>query len=412
MKHFCTSKSLGGLVLATILAVSANATARSEPPSFFGLGFASPASQSGAAGAISADGRYIIGSDSFGCDLDGNCTGIGWVWNDGQFQSINSVVGAPAGQRLYASGISHDGGTLAIVDWDSNQSSLWRDGNLTPLSFGAPTWQIQDFATGVSDDGNTVSGGRFDALVGGEGWRWRNGTRVPLGDLQVNSTYIGSVALGVSPDGHVILGQAMSASTFNQAFRWSDGQMTSLGYLRDEIIPDPIFPKYLLYPESTANAASFDGAVIVGNSPSYNTRLFETEAFRWENGVMVGLGDLPGGMFYSDALSVSADGSIIVGTGVMEGGHRAFIWDELHGMRLLEDVLTNAGIDLQGWKLVSATDISADGTIIVGKGLNADGVLEPFRAVVPEPASMALVVLGAAAISCRRLPKCRMSARL
>ncbi len=48
---------------------------------------------------------------------------------------------------------------------------------------------------------------------------------------------------------------------------------------------------------SEAHDVSDDGLVVVGFSFSTNG----TEAFRWENGTMVALGDLPGGGFFSHA---------------------------------------------------------------------------------------------------------------
>ena len=73
------------------------------------------------------------------------------------------------------------------------------------------------------------------------------------------------------------------------------------------------------------------------------------EAFRWtEAGGMIGLGDLPGGNFSSSATDTTADGSIVVGSSNVFSGEPPvipdgdpFIWDETHGMRNLVDVLTN-----------------------------------------------------------------------
>ena len=68
------------------------------------------------------------------------------------------------------------------------------------------------------------------------------------------------------------------------------------------------------------------------------------EAFRWtgQEG-MVGLGDLPGGRFESNARGVSGDGRVIVGTShatTNNGeGNIPFIWTEEWGMRSLADVL-------------------------------------------------------------------------
>ena len=59
---------------------------------------------------------------------------------------------------------------------------------------------------------------------------------------------------------------------------------------------------------SNAWAVSSDGSVVVGASTSSGV----SEAFRWtRGGGMVGLGDLPGGDFASTARDVSADGSIL-----------------------------------------------------------------------------------------------------
>jgi hypothetical protein len=95
---------------------------------------------------------------------------------------------------------------------------------------------------------------------------------------------------------------------------------------------------------------------------------------------MTGLGDLPGGDFFSAANDVSADGSVVVGTGSSASGFEAFVWNAADGMRSLRDLLTNdAGLDLTGWTLISANAISANGRAIVGEGTNPDGDDEAWR---------------------------------
>jgi probable HAF family extracellular repeat protein len=114
---------------------------------------------------------------------------------------------------------------------------------------------------------------------------------------------------------------------------------------------------------------------------------------------MVGLGDLPGGAFFSEAYGVSGDGSKIVGwseTGASTT-NEAFLWDDIHGMRNLKSVLLNdfhLDSDLAGWTLIKATAISQDGTTIVGYGLNPSGQMEAWRAVVPEPSTVSLAVVA------------------
>ena len=46
---------------------------------------------------------------------------------------------------------------------------------------------------------------------------------------------------------------------------------------------------------------------------------------------------------------------------------------------------------MTGWQLTRAKDVSADGTVIVGYGVNPAGDYEGWRAVVPEPSSITLL---------------------
>jgi probable HAF family extracellular repeat protein len=169
----------------------------------------------------------------------------------------------------------------------------------------------------------------------------------------------GSQAYAVSDDGLSIAGRGVSTLGL-EAFLWTEsGGMVGLGDL-----PNGIF-------QSSAFAISADGSVVVGSTGC----CADKQAFRWtEAGGMVGLGDLPGGAFDGSALAISADGSIVVGEGTTASGGRAFIWDEANHMCQLDQVLTNDfGLDLEGWTLVRAMGISDDGLTIVGQGLNPSG---------------------------------------
>src|SRR4029453_6950414 len=88
------------------------------------------------------------------------------------------------------------------------------------------------------------------------------------------------------------------------------------------------------------------------------------EAFRWTaGGGMQGLGDLPGGAFKSRAFAVSADGSVIVGSGATSAGFEAFRWTA--------GEMVSIG-DLPGGAVNStATGISADGSAVAGWGTDA-----------------------------------------
>ena len=93
------------------------------------------------------------------------------------------------------------------------------------------------------------------------------------------------------------------------------------------------------------------------------------------------MGDLPGGHFESYAWGVSGDGSIVVGNSADDIFLEAFIWDEENGMRNLQSVLTEEyELNLIGWRLYVARDISDDGKTIIGKGTNPNGKTEAWIA--------------------------------
>ena len=120
---------------------------------------------------------------------------------------------------------------------------------------------------------------------------------------------------------------------------------------------------------------------------------------------MVGLGTLYSG-YPTKALAVSADGSVIVGQSRMDDlyhSYDAFIWREGEGMCSIKYLLENDyGLDLTGWQLTEAHDISGDGTRIIGMGYNPDGYEESWMATIPEPGLCSLMTLGGLALMRRR----------
>jgi probable HAF family extracellular repeat protein len=224
--------------------------------------------------------------------------------------------------------------------------------------------------------------GLADSSANGyEAFRWTSGGgMVGLGDLPGGIVTPESEAIGVSDDGLVIVGQG-NQTVAPEAFRWtSGGGMVGLGDLSGGAF------------ESNANNVSGDGSVIVG----FGTSASGLEAFRWTSGGgMVGLGDFAGGSFTSSANDLSADGSVIVGTGNSALGAEAFIWDAANGMQSVIDLLDAQGVNLSGWRLTHARGISADGTVIVGIGLNPAGDQEAWLATIsPVPVPGAIWLFG------------------
>jgi probable HAF family extracellular repeat protein len=179
----------------------------------------------------------------------------------------------------------------------------------------------------------------------------------------------------MSADGSVVVGYGESALG-EEAFRWTQsGGMVGLGDNSGSS----------LY-RSRGLGVSADGSTVVG----FRNGNFP-EAFIWtQSAGMVGLGELqsvPGG--FSISWGVSGDGSVVVGS----AGFTAFVWDAANGMRSLEQVLLDQGIDLTGWDLKAALAVSADGQTIVGRGIGPAGE-EAWIATIPEPSTALLLGLG------------------
>jgi probable HAF family extracellular repeat protein len=239
----------------------------------------------------------------------------------------------------------------------------------------------------VTADGATVVGhGTKSEVVAVEhAVRWvGDGPPEDLGGMPgVIPQMSNSSATAVSPDGSVIVGWAWNASYAQEACIWTEGQpLVGLGDLDEDAVRDSI----------AWDVANNTELTVVGTS---STSGGDYEAFRWasETG-MVGLGDLPGGLYCSEGHAVSADGNVIVGYSSGDPGG-AFIWDVDHGMRSLQQLLTDEyGLDLTGWSsLGTAHGISDDGQTIVGGGSH-NGRGEAWIAHIPEPGTLTLVLLG------------------
>lgn len=290
----------------------------------------------------SADGSVVVGraspvvgDEAFRWTLADGMVGLGYL---------------PGGSNTSAAlAVSADGSTIA--GWSRNASSnteafRWTSAGMVGLGYlpGSSYSAAHD----VNADGSVLVGFSGNFMGSYEAFRWTSAGMVSLGSLAGASSF----AYGVSADGNVIVGHSA-----NQAFRWTSAGMVGLGVL----------------PGATSSVAydvSAEGNVVVGESGM--------QAFRWTTAGMVGLGDLPGGSFFSSATSTSADGGVVVGRGRTDAGWEAFVWDADNGMQSIADLLVADGIDLTGWSLNFAEDVSDDGTVIVGYGGTPNGSEEAW----------------------------------
>lgn len=407
MNHLSRPASLGAAALVVL-----NPALVWASPMFMGLGFLPGGSLRSAAAAVSADGSVVVGwSSSADSAADDGYDNEAFRWSSttgmvglgdlagGEFASSATAVSAD-GTVVVGSGAA--GTEFEAFRWTQATGLV----GLGDLPGGSPRSE----AFGVSADGTIVVGysGSTASLDSGyyEAFRWTESTGIMgLGDLP-GGTFASSAA-AVSADGSMIVGDSFSIFLESpdgraEGFQWTQASgMVGLG----ELAGGELY--------STATDVSADGSIVVGQSSSGPFPTYE--AVIWDNGGITGLGDLPGGRFISVARAVSGDGSVVVGsadTGAVPAydNNTAFIWDSLNGMRALQDVLQSEyGLDLSGWWLLDAKDISDDGRTIVGVGINPSGDTEAWIAVIPEPATGTLLSFSLALLSLTR--RCRSRAR-
>lgn len=178
---------------------------------------------------------------------------------------------------------------------------------------------------------------------------------------------------GVSDDGSTVVGYGSSLYVFEDP-----EEPPEVIYPRGSVWPDGGTVPFELPPMPNpwnggleATAVSADGSVVVGSGPAFNpSGGFANHSFRWtaDTGV-VDLGTIPGRPNASIyAMDCSADGNTIVGH-FNDGGvgtWEAFVWTQADGFRSLRDILADAGVIIPEDVRLRETYTSNDGRVIAG----------------------------------------------
>ncbi|MFG0331684.1 MAG: hypothetical protein ACF8PN_17490 [Phycisphaerales bacterium] len=279
---------------------------------------------------------------------------------------------------------------------------------------------FHSFAEDVSADGMTVVGGSWSELSmqgmvpGSEGFRWRPGEGMRGIGVIPSIIQQHSPAYGVTANGEALTGMVAYHDGWYQPFVWTEALgFVELGNLGGPVrfgrglavalggrvvvgsdnlrvkanqnltVPTTMAiggePRPIELNSGAARDVTRDGRMIVGLVGSGDF----ARAVAWMDGRRIDLA-VPSieGFESSRALAVSSGTGHIVGTVRIAGESHAAIWSPGGACEVLTNALDRRRLDgsLKGWSLIEATDISDDGTTIVGTGLNPAGDLEAWGA--------------------------------
>ena len=314
-------------------------------PTVYNLGLL-PTGTESRAGGLTPDGWTVSGSAntatsfsrSFRWTLSGGMTDLGppplgspWTAANSIAATGNAVAGN-GGNSLFR--WTSAGGMQNLGIWPSSTVGL---------------------ARGISANGNIVVGWSNNNGFGGQAaLRWA-GAGLQLLPALPGGLSIGNNAFGISPDGSIIVGTSGWSGAGIRAVRW-----LSAGTIVQDLGALPGGTN------ARANDCSTDNTTIVGSSTWIGSG---QRAFRWTSaGGMVNLG-VPAGGLDSSADAVNGDGKAAVGSySIAVNNSRALLWNTSIGTVDLTNYLTSLGASLGGYTLISATDISQDGSAIVATG--------------------------------------------
>lgn len=267
--------------------------------------------------AISEDGSTVFGAGR----PPGQSFGSAFKWTAAGFTSLGTS-GTPRD-------CSSNGG-LVLIDNDSNAGSLWNAATNSVVR-----WMPQGFTPrGMDALGGNIVGGRYEY------------------------PYLSSREAG---GGIEELCSLVGCGTSNSYTRPSSSDMSA------------------------------DGSTWAGVIRQVGTGYggYDASLFFYRNGVLTTVPNACGVSSEPELSRVSATGDVAVGTMFFCGTESltAFYYDSESAMRSLQTALAERAVDLAGWNvLTSARAVSADGTVVLGTGDRTGPVYNvPFVAVVPRP---------------------------
>jgi hypothetical protein len=124
---------------------------------------------------------------------------------------------------------------------------------------------------------------------------------------------------------------------------------------------------------------------------NYDGSIFAGDGRIWNNGQIITMPLLPGGG-NPEISDISEDGSVVVGSNLMELGRVPIVWTQAGGTQPLAAYFASYGYDLSGYQIWDA-HISSDGRTFGLSGVSlADGVSHWIIVTVPAPTTIGAFV--------------------
>lgn len=321
----------------------------------------------------------------------GDCNGDGRVAVNELMAGVGLALSGSPANECAAMDANRDG-TVAVYEVVAAvNSALDGCAVFTALSV-LPEWPAGAQAYSLSPDGTVLVGTDAQQAI-----RWMDGHTTVIAPPSGTSS---ATPVAASQDGAVVVGQTYGVT---QGFRWQGGRFLELAaaiYPTDVSADGSVVAGYrangrggnvasrwangvltdlgYLQPNthSEAWAISADGSTVVGFGQYSTDGVVVDEAFRWKDGEMLGLGGLlAGDRLYSSASDVSADGSVVVGTTRGATGLEAFRWTD--------GSMTGLGV-LPGYQESVGQTVSGDGRLVFGRCQKYADESEFFTAFVWE----------------------------
>jgi hypothetical protein len=119
---------------------------------------------------------------------------------------------------------------------------------------------------------------------------------------------------------------------------------------------------------TSETSLSADGSVVLGSLVPEGGK--DSSAFRWTEAT--GAVEIAPG-WASYATDMSDDGGVVVATTVEDAQRdgttpvHTFVWDTVNGTRTLDEILEARGVDTTGWKFDNARALSGNGKVLLGR---------------------------------------------